>query len=499
LNTGTNSPSSAISLNYSNNKKTNNIINNNKKVTRSKSDLSSQSSNTDRKRIHPNSSLFLHNNNSSDSSDNNTNSFLNHKKKIPLSPITEVSTPLLSEAANNSLNNYFDTSNESATKNFGDISKRHSKSMETIHSSQMPAEKLSLTRGMAVDKIVKRLSSTERLSPPSLQILQAGGFSYTNPSLKSKSLSSSHPIPIESDIVYAQVVCNEAINADGSKSIQSKETVHDKIKASRQSATPSPMLHRTKNKQTDKLIFDDLKNDFVATAKSPPLEPVNGRISPYRNTIKLETDNEHDEVDNSAGESIIKPVNIRNHIPRHSSNSNLNQINYQQYHLDSEFDHLNEMREAETSGVDASLSSRRKILESRIKSRIHGLQLNNSNDNHQYHSNIRKSTSPPPPTTTTLYNNYNKYGGSNDIMNRYSVEGNHEHTTTTSSSLNYVNESCSTLPKTKATALFLQPKNEKGDSGIEADTNVMMKNNRRLNTSRFNIGSIIAIVNNVYE
>jgi hypothetical protein len=383
--------------------------------------------------------------------------------------------------------------------------------METMHSSQMPVEKPSLTRGMAVDKIVKRLS-IERLSPPPIQVLQAGGFSYTKPSLNS--LSPPHPVALnnnnknESDVVYAQVVCNETINADGSKAIQSKETVHDTIKASRQSATPSPLLHHIKNKQSDKFIIDDRKNDFVATAKSP--SPVNGRGSPYRNSIKIETDYERDEVDNSAGEPIIKPVNIRHHIPRHSSNSNLNHINYQhqQYHLDSEFDKLNEMRDADAfnGGVDASLSSRRKILESRIRSRIHGLQLNNNNnDSHQYNNNnIRKSTSPLPPTTT-LYNNnnnYNQYGGSNEIMNRYSLERSHPNNTTTTSSShehhhhtsksNYVNGGSSTLSKINVTTTSSKlPKNEKGDSGIEADAGVMMKSNRQgrqLNTSRFNIG-----------
>lgn len=490
--------------------------------------MSSQSSNRHdkyRKRIHLNSNLFHNSNltNSSDSSDNNANSLLIHKK-VPLSPITEVNTPLLSEANNRS--DYFDnrflneklTSEDkrAGTLKASDLSKRHSKSMEAMHSSQMPIEKPSLTRGMAVDKMVKRLS-TERLSPPPAQILQAGAFSYTNPIVKPKSLSPPHQVAMtagnDSDVVYAQVVCNETLNADGSKTIQSKETVHDTIK--RHSASPSPSPSRINKITLNEKFLDDSKNfDFIKTAKSPSpaaaaAAAVNGNSYPYRNSIKIEADYDRDEVDNSAGEPIIKPVNIRHHIPRHPSNTNINHISSSNnYHnLDSEFDQLNEMRDAADTafngGVDASLSSRRKILESRIKSRIDGLHFNNNNDN-QYHSNIRKSTSPPPPPTTLKSQQlrYNKYGGSNEIVNRYSPERSHHlnlvHTTASqerhiinksNNGINHANGSSNTLPK-KTTTLLLA-KNEKGDSGIEADTNTFMRNNRRgrhLSSSRFNIG-----------
>lgn len=517
-----NPSSSSNNNNNLNNKKTNeNNNNNNKKVTRSKSDVSSQSSNTHRhdkyrKRIHLNSNLF-HNSltNSSDSSDNNNaNSLLIHKK-VPLSPITEVNTPVLLSDANNR-NDYFDKRfiNEKLTSEdkqaASDLLKRHSKSMEAMHSSQMPIEKPSLTRGMAVDKMVKRLS-TERLSPPPSQILQAGAFSYTNPLVKPKSLSPPHhhQVAADNDVVYAQVVCTETFSADGSKTIQSKETVHDTIKPSRQSASPSPSPRINKITLNEKFL-DDSKNDFIKTAKSPSpaaaATAVNGNSYPYRNSIKIETDYDRDEVDNIAGEPVIKPVNIRHHIPRHPSNTNINHIsNY--HNLDSEFDQLNEMRDAADTafngGVDASLSSRRKILESRIKSRIDGLHFNNNNDN-QYHSNIRKSTSPPPPPTTLKSQQlrYNKYGGSNEIVNRYSPERSHHlnlvhatpsqerHIINKSSSNNnhHGNGSSNTLPK-KST--LLMAKNEKGDSGIEADTNIFMRNNRRgrhLTSSRFNIG-----------
>jgi hypothetical protein len=352
-----------------------------------------------------------------------------------------------------------------------------------MHSSQLPVDKLPLTRGMAVDKMVKRLS-TERLSPPPVQILQAGAFSYTNPVVKSLSP------PLQgapTDVVYAQVVCNETINADGSKTIQSKETVHDTIK-SRQSASPSPRSPTKSN--PEKILDHDSKNDFLAKSPSP------GSSYPYRNSIKIETEFDRDEVDNNSGEPAIRPVNIRHHIPRHSSNTNINYIN--NYHnLDNEFDQLNEMRDADTfnGGVDTSLSSRRKILESRIKSRINGLHFNNNNDSHQHSSNIRKSTSPPPPTIKTLLR-YDKYGGSNEIVNRYSPERSHHHLSSSSqerhvSKANYLNGS--TLPKKSITTTLLS-KNEKGDSGIEADnTNGMLMRSgrgrsRKTSSSRFNTG-----------
>lgn len=446
----------------------------NKKVVRSKSDVSSQSSNTDRrdkyrKKIHLNSNLFHNNLTSSDS--DNAPSFLTHKK-VPLSPITEVNTPLFSET-NNNRSDYFD--NPKLTND----ERRHSKSMETMHSSQLPVDKLPLTRGMAVDKMVKRLS-TERLSPPPAQILQAGAFSYTNPVVKSLS----PPLQgASTDVVYAQVVCNETINADGSKTIQSKETVHDTY---RQSASPSPRSPTKSNHE--KILDHDTKNDFLAKSPSP------GSTYPYRNSIKIETEFDRDEVDNNTSEPVIKPVNIRNLIPRHPSNTNINYIN--NYHnLDNEFDQLNEMRDADTfnGAVDTSLSSRRKILESRIKSRIDGLHFNN-NDNHQHISNIRKSTSPPPPPTTAQLR-YGKYGGSNEIVNRYSPERSHHLTTSSKerhvSKANYSNGK--TLPKKIATTTLFT-KNEKGDSGIEADnTNGMMMRtsrgrSRKTSSSRFNTG-----------
>lgn len=67
-----------------------------------------------------------------------------------------------------------------------------SQTMDSLHSSQLPQERLPLTKGMTVDGIVKRLSM-ERFSPP--PSFTSPAFSYTRP-------------PNES-IVYAQVLRDE--------------------------------------------------------------------------------------------------------------------------------------------------------------------------------------------------------------------------------------------------------------------------------------------------
>lgn len=74
-------------------------------------------------------------------------------------------------------------------------------SADDMHSSQLPAEKLPLTKGVTVDGIVKRLSM-ERFSP--LPHMNGPAFSYTRPN--------------DNKIIYAQVVC------DGEG--KPKQTVH---------------------------------------------------------------------------------------------------------------------------------------------------------------------------------------------------------------------------------------------------------------------------------
>lgn len=414
--------------------------------------------------------------NSSDSSDNNVNLLTSTPKlKVPLSPITEVNTPLLSEF--NSRTDYFDENNSKSVngKDFASfdtfdlkpttdkMSSKYSKSVETMHSSQMPAERPTLTKGAAVNKMIKRLS-IERLSP-STTVIQAGGFSYTNPSSPpayspTKTLPLTPPLTKSdqpsSDIVYAQVVCN----ADGSKISSSKETV---LKKNRQASPPSSNFF-------EKSI--DSVDNFVTTASSP----VKGNNSyQFRNSVKIVTDYDRDEVDNSLidDEPFIKP-NIRYTAPRYTSNTNINNNNFI-----NEFDNHNEMRDNDFDGIDMTLSNRREILESRIKSRIGGLH-HNKNDNGktfvQAQNHTRRTSSPP-----TSNKRYHKYG-SNEIINRYSPEKQLE-----SRSPSYEKQGKNYADSTLRKKSHYYSKHDKGDSGIEVDN--VTKNNKKNNySSRFNIG-----------
>lgn len=498
-------PTSTNSISPVNNKKsTNDRHATNKKVERSKSDVSSRSSQSskrvkNRNPIQLNSNSFNNNlTNSSDSSDNNTSlPTSTPKRKAPLSPITEVNTPLPENHQTDYFDELLDKSRLTNGKGFASsedldliptsdkISSKYSKSVEAMHSSQMPAEKPALTKGAAVNKMIKRLS-IETLSPPP-QVLQAGGFSYTNPQLspvspvaysptKHKSLS---PPLTKSDepIVYAQVVCNELKNVDGSKTITSKETVRNTLKKNRRSASPPPNIKS--NNFVERSI--DTVDNFVTTATSP----ARGSNYQYRNSVKIVTDFDRDENSFVTDEEpIIKP-NIRYTIPRYSSNTNING-----HHLEdnNEFDHHdnhNEMRDTDFNGLDLTLSSRREILESRIKSRIGGLHINNNDNNTFVQTTHSRRTSSSPPTTKR----YHKYG-SNEIVNRYSPERNHldlvhspspSRERNQSSSKNYED---STLRKKSH---YYNKHNDKGDSGIEVDT-VTRNNKKNKYISRFNIG-----------
>jgi len=500
------------------------IVNNNKKVGRSKSDISSQSLRHKREKYVNKLHINENNNNnsnlaSSDSDNNNTSSSLITnsltRKKIPLSPITEVNTPLLDErncsdyfeaAKSNVASSNNNNSNSSKVEGVEDCenslkqqrSKYLSKSMESMHSSQMPVEKLPLTKHVRVDKIIKRLS-VERLSPPPMAVLQAGGFSYTNPQLSPKSpLMPSSPnntnyfniksmTPVfesldnsntnslnnnnnHSNIVYTQVVCNDQNkNADASKTIQNNDML---LKTSRKQSAASPST----------LIKQSMRNDtvdFINTA------------SDVRHKQPVVDEFGRDEIDNIASTTEEEPIikaNIRKHIPRYSSNTNIDNLinnNQQQqnYHLDNEFDRLNEMRETDiNNGIDATLSSRREILESRIKSRIGGLHINN--DNNHTRSN--------PPTIHKR--TYNKHGSNEFINNRFSPERKHLDFNKSSSPtrVKYEQKTSTTyledgsMRKNSHSQKFID---KYTDSGNETD--IVVKNNsynKNRYSSRFNIG-----------
>lgn len=510
-----------------NNKKaTNDKHSTNKKVERSKSDVSSKSSLSAKREknrtaaIQLNSNSFNNNHltNSSDSSDN-SNAFLTStpKKKAPLSPITEVNSPLSDV---NSRTDYFDEilkeplpekSNKLTNGKGGfassedldlipsshdKITSKHSKSVETMHSSQMPAIKPALTKGVAVDKMVKRLS-IETLSSPPPQVLQAGGFSYTNPQLSpisplavtpTKFKSLSPPLTkseqTSSDIVYAQVVCNETKNVDGSKNHTSKETVHNTLKKNRESASPPPNI---KSSNFVEKSFDSVDN-FVTTASPPPPPPLTkGSNYQFRNSVKIVTDfdRDRDDIDYSLitdDEPIIKP-NIRFQIPRYPSNTNVSHQHHYNHHQVDDFDnHNHEMRDTDFNGLDLTLSNRREILESRIKSRIGGLQISNNDHNNTFVQHHIHRTSSSPPTTKR----YSKYG-SNEIINRYSPERNNLDLVHSSSPSYEQSHSKNYADSTLRKKSHYYSKHNNGDSGIEVD-NVTKNNRKNKYSSRFNIG-----------
>lgn len=534
-----------------------------KKVERSKSDVSSRSSSQGSKRDKYRNSIHLNTNNSYNNKTNNYNnseSFLqpvtSTPKKIPLTPITEVNSP--SSDVNNR-SDYFDGLVE-ATKankaklisrgNIGYTSRedldlipstdnmksKHSKSLDAMHCSQMPADKPTLTKGAAVDTMIKRLS-IERFSPPPVQVIGVGGFSYTNPHntttptspttilttvnpslvitpTKHKSLSPPlTTLKSDKDIVYAQVVCNDLKNVNGNK-IHSKETVHNTIpRKNRHSASPPPNIKT----QFQKPISHN--NDFVIATASSPI-PENGN---YRNSVKIIRENYpdngygngRDDIDgNNIGittygdeEPIIKP-NIRYHIPRYlttttitnnnnynsnnhhdNHNTSNNNNNHQYNHNNNEFNNNNyEMRDTDYN-VDISLSNRREILESRIKSRIGGLHTIN-NDNNNVIINRIQNTSSSPPTTKR----YHKYG-SNEIVNRYSPERTHldfiQPTATVSQQQQqkHYQEDYTDNNTLRKKSYHYNKTHDKVDSGIEVDS-VIKSNGKKKPSyiSRFKIG-----------
>ena len=166
-----------------------------KKVERSKSDASRTSSlKRDKHKI----KLANNNTNSLTNSSDSENILLTStpNKKIQLSPITEVQSRADYFDEVDKSNDFLDVKKK--PYHFGNIGftshedldliptteKKANKSlsynkMDHMHCSQMPTEKPQLTKGVAVDSMIKRLS-LDRFSPPP-QILTAGGFSYTNP------------------------------------------------------------------------------------------------------------------------------------------------------------------------------------------------------------------------------------------------------------------------------------------------------------------------------
>lgn len=111
-------------------------------------------------------------------------------------------------------NDDFDLMSSTLPRQSKAFSPIYSKSLESLHSSQLPQDKLPLTKGLKVDGMVKRLSM-ERFSPPPQ--INSPAFSYTRPN---------------EPIVYAQVVRD----GNGDDRTAPKQTIHSNV---------SPMASKT--------------------------------------------------------------------------------------------------------------------------------------------------------------------------------------------------------------------------------------------------------------
>lgn len=482
----------------------------------------------------------LTNNSLTNSSDSDNHLAVTQPKKIQLSPITEINnrSDYFEEFSDSTKPISLEKAKDKESKFVGNIgftshedldlvpttdtqklkstasSFAKSKSMDEMHSSQLPPEKPLLTKGVAVDNMIKRLSS-EHVSPPA-QILTLGGFSYTNPSglasssppsaainaltpTKQKSLSplnttnlNNNLIDSGNDIVYAQVVRNETKNSNGNKIVY-KETVHNAIKHNYRSTSPPNTNQDTVDFVTANPSNGyNSQNNFHSKSNFINHKSFNEIDEGIDHDLKYQKFNGNEQFEESHlnEEPIITPK-IRHRGPNKysttsttiiTSNNHNNYTNNQNQYKDyNQFD-------ARDMDVN-DLSYRREILESRIRSRIGGLHKGyNTIERHQRH----RTVSPPP-----VSGRYHRYETNETITTRYSPERNHieivsppvvndevtynDHSEPPNKYKDYVD---STLRR----STHYYSKNEKVDSGIENDFRRNSYEKKPRKHSRFDIG-----------
>lgn len=159
---------------------------------------------------------------------------------------------------------------------------KHSRSLESLHSSQLPQEKLPLTKGEKIDGMVKRLSM-DRFSPP--LHFSSPAFSYTR------------PLNNDQSIVYAQVRRDEA----GDKLKEFPSTIHRATNLMTRERSPVRNLfssdtvdNPTAGRQTLSTKFLNEKNNGITT------------INNYRNSPL------HFNGDRFATEYIHRPTLLHN-------------------------------------------------------------------------------------------------------------------------------------------------------------------------------------------
>lgn len=144
-------------------------------------------------------------------------------------PINEVETEKTKADERRELEAIIRTPSPKVKKVIDSFEAQNKTTPEMIHSSQKPVDKLPLTRGRTVDRMVKRLSNGESSSPPpaktNILVTPSVGvahnnnqpFSYTR-GLSPDEKTFDEPKPPGSPIIYAQVVCGGGN--------QNKQTVH---------------------------------------------------------------------------------------------------------------------------------------------------------------------------------------------------------------------------------------------------------------------------------
>lgn len=371
------------------------------KLNRSKSDVGLQKGTNETRRKRNNSE--------------NEENEINVKKKTQLSPIIEVtqredyfSEPQRTDIRENTKISNFEnigfvhqkdldlvpsksTIETQSHNTKATVPVNRSLSKDEMHSSQVPASKPPLTKGLTVDNMVKRLS-LERFSPP--PHFSGPAFSYTRS-------------PTEQNIIYAQVVCDE----NG----KSKQTVHSSNFLSK-----DPMGKNSSQKYMngDEVDSKRTTNKTTIQREYPSQDNFKTKIiiepqKSYMRTTKEPFRSNSDE-DEGLGYEIKRSIED-DHIPVKEISDDPIRPNYRNVPPEKPivFDMPNRGR---ADGMDSffpefqELSARRKILESRIQQRRLGsreildepsperefYKMKASQNSPPVNNNIRMSYSPAP-------------------------------------------------------------------------------------------------------
>ena len=212
-----------------------------------------------------------------------------HKKK-QLSPIIEVLPR----------DDYFHKPNSTHDPEETDASEKDS---TMLHSSQLPTQKPPLTRGHAVDAMVKRLSQdfNQTRGPPRV-VNSAPGlitpehrqhnnnlpFSYTKPTTHQyrsstptveptqtspldgrPAAATRAPTAVDGQVIYAEVV----VSGGGSGGAVSKQTVHTKVLPITQTQLEEPIQPKIHARQMEKTHFQQAHDSFPSQALSKESSP----------------------------------------------------------------------------------------------------------------------------------------------------------------------------------------------------------------------------------